>query len=89
MIARTAPPVSRVARDLLALIPDLPDMDEAELLATEARAARNFTACSLHASLPESEQGDTSRRAWMLRQEVQDAARHLWLAVQAEQRRQR
>lgn len=82
----TAPtvPASRAARDLLSLARDLPDMDEAELAATEDRAAREFAAYALHSWLPTERQGDQSRQAFVLRQECQDAARDLWLAVQAE-----
>lgn len=89
MSKATAAPVTRVAREALEKIETLPDLFDDELAEVEASAARNFTALSLHRKRPESRQGDRTARAWAFRQEWQDAAEALWLAVAAEQDRRR
>lgn len=64
-------PASEVARDLRGMIRDVHDMNGTELLGAEDKAARCFTGASLAAG------------AAFLGDEI-EAARDLWLAVQAE-----
>lgn len=85
----TAGPVSRVARETLARIAELPTMGDDKLTDVEAGAARDFTALSLHRKLPEAVQGDRTWQAWEFRKEWQQAAEALWLAIQAERTRRR
>lgn len=82
--SRTIPPASRVVTELLATIPTLPFISQDDLWAIEARVARTYTALALHEKRPVDEQGDRGPEAWAYRQQWQDAAEKVWLAVQDE-----
>ena len=82
----TTPVIARQTRDAIDKLPSLAD----ELLRdVENKAARDFTAYTLHAKRPTELQGDRDARSWAIRKEIASAAEALWLAVQAERDRRR
>ena len=74
---------------MLAPLEHLMTMTDDELVETVANAAIDFTAYTLHATLPGFMQGDTSVRAWAFRKQRAEASQKVWLRVRLEQERRR
>ena len=74
---------------MLAPLAHLTAMTDDELVETETNAARDFTAYTLHATLPGFMQGDTGVRAWAFRKQRAEASQKVWLRVRLEQERRR